>query len=255
MLCGRGCHLQTRPVPIRRPPDDVALLSLAMRVTHMIMAVVMRVRPMRVAVIVPMMVMVMVAVIMPVRAMIRLERCRHLGRLEPVIGDECLRVWPLLHPDAVGQHLHRRMPIAERQRAGAPRRQNPGRAPPSAARCRQPLRRAGRRRGPADRRCAGMAAPENRTRRRCPCRRTRNHAAGGDRRTPTAGCRRFRPLARHGQGFAVRAASAGSGIQRRAGRSPARSNGTTASWSDAATSTGLWSPSAGPAGGWASRAA
>ena len=40
-----------------------------MRVTRMIMAVVMRVRPMSVAVIVPMMVMVMVAVIMPVRAM------------------------------------------------------------------------------------------------------------------------------------------------------------------------------------------
>jgi hypothetical protein len=90
-----------------------------MRVTRMVVVVMLMTVPMSlslmsVAVIVPM-VVVMVPVFMPMRVMVRLERRRHLGRLQSVVGDERDRVRALLHPDPVGQHLHRRVPIAERQ--------------------------------------------------------------------------------------------------------------------------------------------
>ena len=41
-------------------------------------------------------------VLMPARAIVRLERCRHLDGGKSMLGDQRLNLGPLLQPDAVG---------------------------------------------------------------------------------------------------------------------------------------------------------
>ena len=59
--------------------------------------------------------MMVVAVLMPVRAIVRLERRRHLDAGKSMLREERLDLGSLLQPDAVGQDLHRHVAIAECQ--------------------------------------------------------------------------------------------------------------------------------------------
>jgi hypothetical protein len=71
----------------------------------------------------PLVMVAAVPMIMPMRAIIRLEWRRHLGAGKPMLGDQRLNLGPLLQPDAVGQNLHRHVAIAERQDEARDRRE------------------------------------------------------------------------------------------------------------------------------------
>ena len=69
-----------------------------------------------VAMAMPMRIMAMLMIVlMPVRAIVRLERRCHLDAGKSMPRDQRLDLGPLLHPDAVGQNLHRHVAIAECQ--------------------------------------------------------------------------------------------------------------------------------------------
>jgi hypothetical protein len=98
------------------------IFTAIMVVTAMI---VMMAMPMPMLMAMPMMMIVamLMIVLMPVRAIIGLERRRHLDAGQPVLGDQRFNLGPLLQPDAVGENLHRHMAIAERQDEARDRRE------------------------------------------------------------------------------------------------------------------------------------
>jgi hypothetical protein len=65
----------------------------------------------------PVMIVMMMPMIMPLppRTIVRLERCRHLDALKPVLRHQGFDLGPPLQPDLVGQDLHWNMAIAKRQ--------------------------------------------------------------------------------------------------------------------------------------------
>jgi hypothetical protein len=67
--------------------------------------------------------MMTMLMIVPARAIIGLERRGHLDAGKSMLRHQCLNLWPLLQPDAVGQDLHRHVAIAECQDEARDRRE------------------------------------------------------------------------------------------------------------------------------------
>lgn len=91
-------------------------MFMAMMVASVVMPVPkVMVVPVMVVVPIPMMMAMPILMVMPNSAIVRLERRRHCGALKPVVGHQLFDLRPLLQADAAGQNLHRHVAIAKRQ--------------------------------------------------------------------------------------------------------------------------------------------
>ena len=89
----------------------LVIMSCAMIVIFMILMAMM-LMPVMMAMVLMLMLMI---VVMPVRAIVRLERRCHLDAFKPMLRHQRFDLGPLLQPDSIGQNLHRNMTIAEHQ--------------------------------------------------------------------------------------------------------------------------------------------
>jgi hypothetical protein len=91
----------------------MVIMSLPMMM-FMPMMMIMRM-PVMMFVVMAMLMPITMIVLVPMRPIVRLERRRHLGALQPMVCHQCFNLRPFLQPDAVGQDLHRKMAVAESQ--------------------------------------------------------------------------------------------------------------------------------------------